>query len=387
MADAELESLLDSLLYEGYALYPYTPGAIKNSTPTPFGIVYPPAYAAGSRATFDRLELRCALRAGPSARLSARLCFLAASGEQHRGERVEVPLAARCLSELSARPHACTSAPPGARGPLLVGLELRARALGDGVWDAHLVVVNRTPCPAGLERSEALLYSLLSTHPLMCVRGGAFVSPLDAPRANVNTFPVLATASDDAVLGAAIALPDHPRLAPESRGALFDSTEIEEALLLHIQALSDAEREQIEHHDPRVREVVARAASAGPSDFAAVHGRVTLGDPSPRRDALTTTPPTEPAGLADPSAGEEQLLVDGLLLRRGDHVRIRARPDADLHARMLDGRSATIGRILVDYDGRTHVGVTIDDDPGQELLADSGRFLFFFVDELEVIGP
>ncbi|MBS1890892.1 MAG: hypothetical protein JST59_06350, partial [Actinobacteria bacterium] len=41
-----VEQLVDSLLYEGYALYPYTPGATKNATPTPHGIVYPPAYAA-----------------------------------------------------------------------------------------------------------------------------------------------------------------------------------------------------------------------------------------------------------------------------------------------------------------------------------------------------
>ena len=45
MAD-HLEELIESLLWEGYALYPYTPGATKNATPTPFGIVYPPAYAA-----------------------------------------------------------------------------------------------------------------------------------------------------------------------------------------------------------------------------------------------------------------------------------------------------------------------------------------------------
>ncbi len=49
MAEA-LEQLIDSLLYEGYALYPYTAGATKNSTPTPFGIAYPPAYAASCRA-------------------------------------------------------------------------------------------------------------------------------------------------------------------------------------------------------------------------------------------------------------------------------------------------------------------------------------------------
>ena len=39
-------------------------------------------------------------------------------------------------------------------------------------------------------------------------------------------------------------LPDHPQIAPESRGSLFDSTEIEEALLLHVLALSDGERER-----------------------------------------------------------------------------------------------------------------------------------------------
>jgi hypothetical protein len=53
-----LEQLVESLLYEGYALYPYTPGASKNSTPTPFGIVYPPAYAETLASTFDHLELR-----------------------------------------------------------------------------------------------------------------------------------------------------------------------------------------------------------------------------------------------------------------------------------------------------------------------------------------
>jgi hypothetical protein len=40
-------------------------------------------------------------------------------------------------------------------------------------------------------------------------------------------------------------LPDHPELAPESLGNLFDNTEIEEALLLHVHALSEDERAEI----------------------------------------------------------------------------------------------------------------------------------------------
>src|ERR1700736_2307253 len=79
-----LDELVDSLLYEGYALYPYTPGATKNATPTPFGIVYPPVYAETLASTFDHLELRCVLRAPPDAVLSAEVRFLVAGGERHK---------------------------------------------------------------------------------------------------------------------------------------------------------------------------------------------------------------------------------------------------------------------------------------------------------------
>ena len=75
----------------------------------------------------------------------------------------------------------------------------------------------------------------------------------------------------------------------------------------------------------------------------------------------------------------------GATFRRGGKLVIRPGPDADLHARMLDGRTATIERIFTDYDGKAHLGVTIDDDPGQELMRDTGRYLFFFAHEVEVI--
>ena len=65
----------------------------------------------------------------------------------------------------------------------------------------------------GLDRPGALGHSMLSTHPVLTVEGGRFASPLESPEAeSVNTFPVLATDEDDALLGAAIMLPDHPRL-------------------------------------------------------------------------------------------------------------------------------------------------------------------------------
>ncbi|MDQ6841001.1 MAG: hypothetical protein M3025_01070 [Actinomycetota bacterium] len=381
MPDA-LEQLVDSLLYEGYALYPYTPGATKNSTPTPFGIVYPPVYAATLASTYDRLELRCALHAPADAVLSAEVRFLAAAGERHQARAERLSLPGAMVGALANLPGIKQASVHGESGPpLSVSLSLTARPIARDEYEVVFAIENRTLVSSGLDRAGALARSLLSTHPILRVLGGRFVSALERPYKSINTFPVLASPDDDVIVGAAIALPDHPQIAPESRGGLFDSTEIEEALLLHVQALSDSEREEIERQDPAVREMIARAMAATPEEIVALHGRVTLRDPE------TNEPPVEPPGLADPRVGEEIAEVNGVQFRRGGKVVIRPGPDADLHARMLDGRTATIERIYTDYDGKMHLGVTIDDDPGQELMRDTGRYLFFFAQEVEVCEP
>ena len=108
----------------------------------------------------------------------------------------------------------------------------------------------------------------------MRLSAGRFISPLESGGESVNIWPVLAGAGDDTILGAAIVLPDHPRIAPESRGNLFDNTEIEEALVLHVQTLSDAEREQAAEQDPVVREMLERTAAVTPLEIMALHGRL-----------------------------------------------------------------------------------------------------------------
>jgi hypothetical protein len=377
-----LEQLVDALLYEGYALYPYTPGATKNATPTPFGIVYPPVYADTLSSAFAHLELRCVLRAPADAVLGGEVRFLAAHGERHQAQPQRVTIAGAMVGALAGVPaekQARIECEPGSAA-LIVGLRLGAERLDDGDYEVVLRVENRTLVRSGLERAGALARSLLSTHPILQVTGGVFVSPLERDCRSVNTFPVLATPADNAVLGAAIVLPDHPQIAPESRGALFDSTEIEEALLLHVHALSDGERAEIERQDPAVREMVQRAAASTPRDIIALHGRVSLRDPQ------TNEPPAEPPGLGDPRVGEELAEVGGVTFRRGGKVLIKPGPDADLEARMLEGRTATIERIFTAYDGKTHLGVTIDGDPGQDLMRDTGRYLFFFAPEVEVIA-
>jgi hypothetical protein len=125
--------------------------------------------------------------------------------------------------------------------------------------------------------------------------------------------------------------------------------------------------------------MIARAAATTPEEIIALHGRTELRDPQ------TDAPPVEPAWLPDPRAGEESADVGGATFCRGGKVVIRPPDDADIQARMLSGRTATIEKIFTDYDGKTHLGVTIDDDPGQDLMRDTGRYLYFFAQEVEVL--
>jgi hypothetical protein len=81
--------------------------------------------------------------------------------------------------------------------------------------------------------------------------------------------------------------------------------------------------------------------------------------------------------------GEERATVDGVTFERGATLLLRPGVERDPYDRMLDGRHATLERIYIDYDDRVHLAVTVDDDPGQELMRETGRYLFFFPHEVQ----
>ena len=182
LMEKALESLLDSLLYEGYALYPYTPGATKNATPTPFGIVYPPTYAEGNPATFDHLRDGVPGRGGSRGRAEGHHLLPPAPGRAPQGGRPpdraprDGPRGAdrEGAGEEFAfdgrgddrRPGADASGAAGRRPRACEGSASTTRP-GFG-------------CRRGeLERGDALRSSLISTHVVAEVTGGRFVSPLD----------------------------------------------------------------------------------------------------------------------------------------------------------------------------------------------------------------
>lgn len=358
-----LERLIGSLLYEGYALYPYTPGASKNSTPTPFGIVYPTAYADTQAAAFDRMQLQCVVE-DALAPVTAEVRFLLASGERHQGVEQRVTL--------DRAPSAVDFEFGGVRGRAVLELQPLPRQPGEATQRGRVTVrvENTTPLTdeeVRADRKALLLRSLLSTHLVARVEGSRFISPLErgddgvAGCCQVNTWPVLATPGDDAVLGPTIMLPDHPQIAPESVCDFFDGTEIEEALVLHIQALSDDEREAIAQQDPKVREMLARADATTPEQLMDLHGRVRIQD----------------------SPGEKLAMVGGAPLRPGDKVILRPGESADVYDKLVAGQTATVHRLFIDYDARLHIGVTIDNDPMSEIFSETGRFQYFFENEVE----
>ncbi|MEP7010924.1 MAG: hypothetical protein ABJC13_11425 [Acidobacteriota bacterium] len=406
-----LERLVASLLHEGYALYPYTPGATKNSTPTPFGILYPPAYAVRERTTFDHLQIECILVAPADAPVEANALFLQASGPRHQAVERRIDLAPTPVAEIAAKAVERTFVGPsesdaGVTGRVVLSAVLLAPTPGfeSGIWRLNLRIENTTALSdleaVAFDRAAALRRSFLSTHALLRIGvrtggGGRFISPVEregefapdiAACRNVNTWPVLGTPEDDAILGAAIFLPDHPQMAPESHLNLFDNTEIEEALLLHVHALSDGEREAISEQDPAVREMIARALATGPAEILSLHGRMTLKDPEPGA-VLNESSAGPPIGFPfqDEIPGEQRIEVEGVVYLRGGKVILRPGEKGNPHDKMLHGRIATLERIFIGYDDRVYLGITVDDDPGQDLLRESGRYLYFFVHEVEVL--
>ncbi len=394
-----VDELAKTLLYEGYALYPYTPGASKNATPTPFGIVYPPVYAVESPTTYDHLRLQVIAEVDDvqAATVAIEVLFLEPCGERHQGIERRLLVAATALAALEVEPVVLPFTFDAVSGSVRVS----AQAFHSGLVRVTAEVRNATVVPEGLDRPGALRASLMSTHVIARVAGAGgarFVSPTAPPEhastanmtcANVNTFPVLASHEDDVVLGAAIVLPDHPQLAPESFGDLFDGTEIEEALLLHVLALSDGEVDEIAKQDPAIREMIRRAAETTPEQFAKLRGRVTIKDvkvggvpDAPPRETLMGLPT-----FGEELKGEQQVHVSGVTYRLGDHVRLKPAPGSNAQDHLLDGRPATIERIYIDYSDIVHLCVTVDDDPGQVLMRDIGRYLYFKPDEVEMIAP
>ena len=165
-------------------------------------------------------------------------------------------------------------------------VEMTAKYMGVGVFRLTVRVENRTPPPPQASnrtaaRDAIFLHSLVSAHTILGAEHGEFVSMLEPPRGygilismcnNIGTWPVLAGDGAQAVLSSPIILYDHPQIAPESAGNLFDSTEIDEILSLRILTLTEDEKREMRDSDDRAREILERTENMPPEQLMKLHG-------------------------------------------------------------------------------------------------------------------
>lgn len=164
-------------------------------------------------------------------------------------------------------------------------IEVIVEAIGSELFKVTVGIMNTTPFydAAMKSRDEALMRSTVSTHTILEVHGGEFISLLDPPEeyrkavagcSNIGTYPVLVgeEGKRDCMLSSPIILYDYPQIAPESAGNLYDGTEIDEILTLRIMTLTDEEKREMRGADVRARQILERTESLPMEQLIKMHG-------------------------------------------------------------------------------------------------------------------
>jgi hypothetical protein len=455
-----VEQIADAILYEGYILYPYRLSSIKNRQRWNFGGLCPRSYSdaqkgnerwrsqtecliVGSSETSVQIKLRFLHLVNrqvmrlpePVMELiqSAESSFIAVDSMsiggrlfqnwQEASEReLELPEFtlggksaptesfhfhlpySRSIESLRETDGQVVGALIRTQNTLEIEAQVHIEDLRDGLHKLRVQILNVTPCDevANRSREEAMLFSLASSHLILKIQNGAFVSLLDSPPEyadaaekceSVGTYPVLVGNDGDrtVMLSSPVILYDYPKIAPESAGNLFDGTEIDEILTLRILALTDAEKAEMRQGDERARRMLERI-EANPEHLANLHGairsidKVESSDQTEYLAEVQDWNPFEQEGKPK----LESVNVRGMELRCGDRIRLRPNKKADIIDMALVGQIAFIESIEQDYEQQIHLAVILEDDPGRDLgeLRQPGHRFFFTPDEVEPVdGP
>jgi hydrogenase maturation protease len=91
--------------------------------------------------------------------------------------------------------------------------------------------------------------------------------------------------------------------------------------------------------------------------------------------------------LLEDKASLDHVEIAGVVVKKGDRVRLCPKDGGDILDIALRGQVATIESIEEDYEGSQHVCVVLDDDPGRDLgmMRQPGHRFFFRAAELESV--
>jgi hypothetical protein len=429
-----VRSIADAVLYEGYILYPYRASSQKNQSRWQWGVVMAPGYAAADPSESSVTQAECILEHTGQPVVQVVLRFLQVQRRTTEGsgqawdEAVEREIeitadSAALLGDGVVKEFAIAGGedrepldepgdPNGAgpqyavrrREPLAGLVSVRAIPI-PGPWRAvrlQVRVENRTvvsPVPA--RRDDALPSALIAAHTIISVSGGEFISMTDPPIwaqpavagcQNEGGWPVLADPDGgrQVVLSSPIILYDHPELAAESPGELYDGTEIDEILTLRTLALSDAEKAEARATDPRAAALLDRVESMDAESMARLHGTIRSPRPAPAGcrgegpGAGPSVPWWDPDADASVSPDTDTVTIDGQQIGRGSRVRLRpGARRADAQDMFLIGRIADVQAVLHDVEDKPYLAVSLADQPDEDLRIAHGRFLYFSTDEVE----
>jgi hypothetical protein len=435
----------DAVLYEGYLLYPYRASAAKNQARWQFGVLMPRLWSEHGPDEPWATQTECLLEPEEATTVRVLVRFLhvqaktveivdVEAGTFHEADTlpvdgselvpwdeaaeqevaVEAPLARLLDGELATpleRPGGRRVEPVNSAAGRLVGRTVRRRwpVLGSvklsaerlegpyGLVRLRLVLENATAWnDPGADRSVALRHSLVAAHSLIGIDQGVFLSLLDPPEwakpaaeacQNLHTWPVLIgdEGQRDAMLSSPIILYDHPTIAPESPGDLFDATEIDEILTLRTMALTEEEKREARATDERAAAIIDRVDNMPPELLERLHGAVRYlkGVEGTEEEEPELVPWWDPGADRTVSPETDGVVVAGVTLARGSRVRLRPGQRADAQDMFLAGRLATVEAVFLDVDGNRHLAVTLDEDPAADLQRWHGRFLYFSPDEVE----
>jgi hypothetical protein len=442
-----IRELADTVLFEGYVLYPYRADDPKNRVRWQFGVLAPPGFVAADPSERSGLQTECLLEGG-EVEVAVQTRFLhvqrrtvqrAADGSFADTVSLDVAdatylpwdeavvfesvatfdLAAEAVVDIDIPAADETQELRDAAGVLVGRLVRRRDALRYrlscstealpgpyGVRRLRLRLDNLTPWAAdgsgAPDRPAALRRALVGAHLVVAARSGAFVSVIDPPEwarpyaqgcAQDGAFPVLAGPAGDRslVLAAPIILYDHPMVAPESALQFCDATEMDEMLTLRTLTLTDEEKRLVRGSDVRGAALVNEVDSLGPELLDRLHGAIrsmsAVARPTPPQPAPDEIPPwLDEAVDASFRPESDVVLVDGVAVSRGASVRLRpGSRRADAQDMFLDGRRATVEAVLSDLDGAQHLAVSLD-DLVEDGVNPHGRYLYFAPDEVELIG-
>jgi hypothetical protein len=435
----------DAVLYEGYLLYPYRASAAKNQARWQFGVLMPRLWSEHGPDEPWATQTECLLEPEEATTVRVLVRFLhvqaktvevvdVEAGTFHEADTlpvdgselvpwdeaaelevaVEAPLARLLEGELATpfeRPGGRRVEPVHDAAGRLVGRTVRRRwpVLGSvklsaerlegpyGLVRLRLVLENATAWnDPGADRSVALRHSLVAAHSLIGIDQGVFLSLLDPPEwakpaaeacQNLHTWPVLIgdEGRRDAMLSSPIILYDHPTIAPESPGDLFDATEIDEILTLRTMALTEDEKREARATDERAAAIIDRVDNMPPELLERLHGAVRYlkGVEGTEEEEPELVPWWDPGADRTVSPETDGVVVAGVTVARGSRVRLRPGQRADAQDMFLAGRLATVEAVFLDVDGNRHLAVTLDEDPAADLQRWHGRFLYFSPDEVE----